>query len=214
MRGLIWKDILVMRKVLKSYALFLFFYFLLALLGVFDISIVTSVLNIIVLMLPISVFSYDEQAKWARYAAALPLGNRRVVGARYVFTLLLALMAFAFGLLVCLLFMLMGKGNVLESLAAVLVSMGMALFFADVLLPLCYKLGPERARLWMFLIVFLPVIALFLAYRLGLHHSLAFLDQMSDAAVMGLFALVPLLSLAGLGVSFLASCRIAARKEF
>ena len=38
MTGLIWKDVLVMRKNIRFYAIFLLAYFGLALLGVFDVD--------------------------------------------------------------------------------------------------------------------------------------------------------------------------------
>ena len=59
-----------------------------------------------------------------------------------------------------------------------------------------------------------PVIALFLAYKLGFQADLSALDRMSAPAVLGLFALVPLAALLGMGISYLVSCRIVADKEF
>ena len=142
MIGLVWKDILVMRKTLRAYALFLAFYFILGVMGAFDISMVTAMLQVILLMLPISAFSYDELAKWNRYAMTFPLGRRAVVGARYLFCLLTALFASACGLLICVFTSLMGRSQLEENLAAVLVSLGVGLIIVDIMLPLCYKLGP------------------------------------------------------------------------
>ena len=213
MRGLIWKDLLVMRKTIRAYALFLGIYLLMAILGMFDVSIVTATLNVMVMILPMSAFSYDELAKWARYAATLPLGTRRVVGARYIFTLLMALVAALFGLLACAVLAATGGGSVPELLATVLTSLGFGLFIADILLPLCYKLGPERARPWMYVVILLPIVLLFLAYKMGVSANLTFLNRLPDSVVLSLFALVPLAALAGLVISFLISCRIMERKE-
>ena len=160
MSGLIWKDLMVLRKTLKTYGLFFLFYFLMAAVGLFNISFVTAVLQLIVIMLPMSAFAYDEQAKWDRYAIALPLGRRRVVAARYLFTLLMVLIAAAFSLLTCTVISITGNGLFLENLAAVLTTLGLGLLVADLLLPLNYKLGPERSRPYLYAIVFLPVIAL------------------------------------------------------
>ena len=82
MTGLIWKDLLVLRKTIRTYVLFLALYSLLAVFDIFPLSTVTAVTELIIMMLPLSAFSYDEYAKWDRYAAALPLGRRAVVGAR------------------------------------------------------------------------------------------------------------------------------------
>ena len=210
MSGLIWKDLMVLRKTLKTYGLFFLFYFLMAAVGLFNISFVTAVLQLIVIMLPMSAFAYDEQAKWDRYAIALPLGRRRVVAARYLFTLLMVLIAAAFSLLTCTVISITGSGLFLENLAAVLTTLGLGLLVADLLLPLNYKLGPERSRPYLYAIVFLPVIALVGAAQLG---WLDWLDQVPESSVISLFALAALLPLLGFPVSWLVSCRIMERKE-
>ena len=95
MTGLMMKDALVMRKTLRLYALFLLFYSGLAVLGVFPMSMALAMVEVIVMVLPISSFSYDEAAKWDRYAAVLPVGRTAVVKARYLFLLLVLLAAAA-----------------------------------------------------------------------------------------------------------------------
>lgn len=216
MTGLVLKDILVMRKTLKTYVLFLIFYALLAVMGIFDVSIITSMIQVIIMLLPISAFSYDEQAEWDRYAMALPLGRRCVVSARYLFALLMVLGAAAFGLVVCVFLAILNSGSLAESLATVLVSLGVGLLITDIILPLNYKLGPERARPYLYAVVFLPIIILFGSAKLGLFEGmdLSFLNRMSQASVLAVFALVPLAALLAMGVSFLISCRILDGKEF
>lgn len=216
MTGLVIKDLLVMRKTLKTYMLFLCFYLLMAILGAFELPMVTAMINVIIMMLPIGAFSYDEAAKWDRYAMTLPLSRRSVVGARYLFVLLMSLMAAAFGLLAGVFVSMAGKGVLMEALAAILLSLGIGLFIADVLLPLSYKLGPERARPYLYLVVFLPVIALYGASKLGLLDGLesSWISSLPDTSILLMFSLVPLAALLGLGVSFLISCRIVANKEF
>ena len=63
MSGLLWKDILVSRKNLKFYIYFLLAYFALAVLGIFEITFVTTFSTIILMMVPVSAFSFDEAAK-------------------------------------------------------------------------------------------------------------------------------------------------------
>ena len=86
MTGLMMKDALVMRKTLRLYALFLLFYSGLAVLGVFPMSMALAMVEVIVMVLPISSFSYDEAAKWDRYAAVLPVGRTAVVKACLLYT--------------------------------------------------------------------------------------------------------------------------------
>ena len=218
MTGLLWKDVLIMGKNLRFYALFLLAYFGLALLGVFDVTFVITFSTVIIMMLPISCFSMDEAAKWDRFARSFPLEPRTIVGARYLFTLLvlLALLAFSSVCAVLVDLLHIGDDTLAEYLGAMLGSLGVGLLIVDILLPLCYKLGPERARPYLLAVLFIPFIAVFLLLRFGkdLGLSLEFLNQMPELNALGLIGLFPLAGLLGLAVSFLTSCRILDRKEF
>lgn len=215
MTGLIVKDFLVMRKSIKTYLLFLLFYFVMTALGFFPISFITTLVQLIIMMLPLSAFSYDEMAKWDRYAFSLPLGRRAVAGARYLFALLLSLFAALFGLVSCLvLSSFFHDPNLVENCLTVTVSLAMGLLYCDILLPLTYRLGPERARPYFYLVIFLPIFLLFGAYKLGLLNRLSFLLELPDAVVIPFLLLLPLLPLAGMGLSYLIACRILERKEF
>lgn len=216
MTGLVLKDLLVARKTLRAYALFLLAYLALTAMGALELSFVISMINVIVMMLPIGAFAYDEQAKWDRYALTLPLGRRRVVGARYLFVLLILLAAFAFGLLSSVLLSISRPADLPEALATVLVSTGAGLLIADIVLPLNYKLGPERARPYLYAVIFLPWVGLFALDRLGALEriDLSWVDALPTASALGLFSLVPAAALIGLAVSWLISCRIVDRKEF
>lgn len=216
MTGLMIKDALVMRKTLRLYALFLLFYSGLAVLGVFPMSVALAMVEVIVMVLPISSFSYDEAAKWDRYAAVLPVGRTAVVKARYLFLLLVLLAAAAIGLVGSILASLLAREDLGELLATLLVSMGLGLMIADIMLPVVYQLGPERARPWMYVIIFAPIVVLLGGAKLGLFDGidLSWLDQLPELAVLGVFALVPLVPLVGMLLSCWISCRIYARKEF
>mgnify|MGYP000093628253 CR=1 FL=1 len=204
MYGLIWKDFLVLRKTLRLYVLFLLGYLGMALLGIFDLTFVTTFCVVILMILPISAFSYDEFARWDRYARTLPLSSRQIVGGRYLFVLLLLLVVAAIGAVSAVLW---------ESLGAQLASLGAALFIVDVMLPLNYRLGPEKARPFLFAVTFLPFILLFLLAKANIL-DLSFLDRLRPGQVIAGFILVLLTALAGLAVSFLISCRVTERKEY
>lgn len=215
MTGLIVKDFLIMRKSIKTYILFLLFYFVMAAVGIFPISFITAMVQIIIMMLPLSAFSYDELSKWDRYAFSLPLSRRAVAGARYLFALLLSFFSALFGLLVCLVLSLFFHApDLMENCLTVMVSLALGLLYCDILLPLTYKLGPERARPYFYLVIFLPIVLLVGASKLGLLDGLSFLEQIPETTAIAFVLLLPLLPLLGMGVSYLISCRILERKEF
>ncbi|MGI5962888.1 MAG: ABC-2 transporter permease [Lawsonibacter sp.] len=211
MSGLILKDILVLRKTLRSYVFFLLFYLFMAILGLFSISFVTSFIQVIVMILPISAFAYDEQTKWDRYAMTLPLGRRRVVTARYLFVLLAIVSAALFALVSCILLSILQKGLLMENLTTASVALGLGLLVADLNLPMSYAMGPERARPYLYATIFIPFLALVGAAKLG---WLDFLDHVSPPAIIALSAFIPLLPLLGFPISYLVSCRVVEQKEY
>ena len=217
MTGLIVKDILVSRRSLKAYLGIMLFYAVLTFMGVFSASFVTAFVSVMLIMLPIGAFSYDEAAKWDRYAMALPLGRRAVVGARYLFTLLVTLISLALALLSGVAVSVTGQGSFIEVMVTAFATLASGLLVSDLLLPLCYKLGAERARPYLYAIIFIPVIVLFLAFRMGVRIDASWLDRLalsSPGALLALSALPLLAALALMFVSYLISCRIAANKEY
>lgn len=211
MSGLVLKDMLVLRKSLKTYVLFLAFYVVMAVVGMFSIAFITAFVQIMVIILPMSSFAYDEQAKWDRYAAVLPLGRKVIVRARYLFVILMVLVAAAFALLSCVALSITQAEPAAENLATGLTALSMGLLAVDLTLPLSYKLGPERARPYLYAIIFIPVILLVLAGQMG---WLKGLSHLPEETALALFSMLPLLPLAGLPVSYLISCRVVEKKEF
>ena len=211
MTGLILKDVLVLRKALRSYALFLFFYMGMAAVGLFSISFITAFIQVIVMILPMSAFAYDEQAKWDRYALTLPVGRRAVVTARYLFMLLMVLVAALFALASCLVLSLVQQGDLMENIGTGAVALALGLLAADLNLPMSYAMGPERARPYLYATLFLPLLALVGAAKMG---WLDGLDQIPPSILAALFLFIPVLPLLGLPVSYLVSCRVMERKEF
>ena len=139
------------------------------------------------------------------------------MGARYLFTLVMAAAATLYSLVACVVLSI-GKGQsaMAENLLSLMVSLGLGLIIADILLPLCYKLGVERARPYMYIVIFAPLLLFFGAYKLGLFEGidLSSLDRMPESTVLAVGSLLPLIPLLGLGLSYLISCRIMEQKEF
>ena len=216
MTGLILKDFLVMRKGVKSYLLMIVIYVVLAWLGVFNYSFVTTFVQVMLMVLPITAFVYDEQAKWDRYAMSLPLGRGKVVGARYLFVLILALCTMSAGLAGIVLIHLLQQEELTEMLLTLAVSSAMGILVPAVIIPLSYKLGAERARPYLYAIIFIPVIAFVVLAKADVidFSALNRLDDLPPSALLGGAALLPVAGLAALAVSYLISCRVAAGKEY
>ena len=216
MTGLILKDLLVMRKALKSYLMIMVLYAVLAYLDVLNYSFIITFIQVMLMVLPLSAFAYDEQVKWDRYAMSLPLGRSGVVRARYLFVLALTLLTVAAGLAGTALLYLAHQADFLEMFVILMVSSAIGLLIPTILLPLSYKLGAERARPYLYAVIFIPTILIVLLAKADLldFSALNALEDLPPAVLLGGVSLLPLAGVALLFLSYLISCRVAAGKEY
>ena len=216
MTGLITKDFLVMRKALKSYLLIMLLYAVMAWLDIFNYGFIITFIQVMLMVLPITAFAYDEVAKWDRYAMSLPLGRTKVVGARYLFVLILTLATTAIGLATTAILALAHEADPVEMLLTLGGSTTIGLLVPAVILPLSYKLGAERARPYLYAIIFIPTILFVMLVKVDILDlsALNHLNHLSLVSIIGGAALLPLAGLAALFVSYFISCRVAMGKDY
>ena len=217
MTGLILKDLLILRKTLRSYLFMLIVYAGIAFTGVWSADLVGVLLVVMVVMLPMNVFAYDKQAKWDTYGLALPVGRTKTVAARYLCVLLLCLLSV--GLTAILGVMLYAAGRVeepVEFLVSCSVMGLMSVLVNAIMLPFLYKFGPERARMMFFGImggiVLLVVAALFPLGGLAWLKALE-LAEPTPAQAAAIPVIAAIAGLALLTVSFLLSRHFYGQKD-
>lgn len=151
MIGLMVKDFLVMRKTIRSYLLVMLVYTVLAIIGAWSADFVGGFLMTMVAILPMNTFAYDKQAKWDVYGLTFPVGRTKTVAARYLAVLLLAFGGLALAAAAGLLMGAMGKIEYIGGYLLTCAVCGLlAMLMNAVLLPILYKFGPERARIMLY----------------------------------------------------------------
>ena len=219
MTGLLLKDLLCLRRQVRVYVIATVVYGTMTLMGVWDVSFFTWFFTLIAAMIPLSLFTLDAGAKWDVYALTLPVGRNGVVAARYLFTLVVVLLGLVLSLAMGVLTMALGRMEDWGGfLIAASVAAGAGLLLSAVMLPVLYKVGPEKARIAMLAIMGVFVLAVFLAVR-GM-------EQVGQpgllAAVAEGIAALPALALPAAGVlilaavlllSFAVSCSIFEKQE-
>lgn len=158
MIGLVYKDLMVLKKQLRYYMIFLVVYGGMTVAGMGP-GILGAVICIVGMILPMSSIAYDEQARWDKYAAATPAGRAGIVGGKYLFAL--AVIGGMTALVLLCMVLLHLTGLVEDSLAdLVLIALscgGAALFLNAVTLPLMLKFGAEKSRtisMGLFVVIF------------------------------------------------------------
>ena len=210
MTGLVRKDFYLSMSMLRSYVAVAAVFALLTLAGIYEISFFVAYVSVMCIMMPVNLFAYDEQARWDKYAAALPAGRAGVVKARYLFTILICLGSLVFSLLLQLIVALstgaQGQART-DLLLSGFLPAAYGCIMNAVLLPLLFKFGSQKGRLYLILALGIGVGIIF--------GGLAGLKEMGiplSAFTLPLFAL-PAAGLLALIPSYLLSRRIFFRKD-
>lgn len=209
MNGLLKKDFYLMRSLARSYLLILAVFGLLTLTGIYDATFLASFLAVMCIMFPVNLFAYDEQAKWDKYAAALPTGRAGVVGARYLFALIVCLGTLALVSVIQAAAFLLGKGEdtLADTLFSGLIPAAYGTLMNAVLLPLLFKFGAQKGRVYLLVVMGLGVGCVFgviAAFgKLGLDLS-GFLLPLTLFPILCVLSLLP---------SYFISLRIYQKKD-
>lgn len=150
MFGFVLKDFLVMRKTILYYFGFLVLYGFLSVTGVFPYSVLAGLVALVGLMLPMSSFAYDDQARWEKFAASAPAGRRGVVRGKYLFALLGTVASAVLVAAILTVMSLLGAVDTevwWEPLAVVGACACVTLLLDSVFLPFLLKYGSEKARM-------------------------------------------------------------------
>lgn len=210
MTGLVKKDLYLSVSMLRSYVVVAAVFAILTLAGIYEISFFITYVSVMCIMIPVNLFAYDEQARWDKYAAALPAGRAGVVKSRYLFTVLICLGSLVFALLLQLIVALasgaQGQERV-DLLLSGLLPAAYGCFMNAILLPLLFKFGSQKGRLYLILALGVGVGVIFGGLT-GLKEMGLSLSEVSlpltVLPVVGLLALIP---------SYLLSRRIFFHKD-
>lgn len=215
MKGLLWKDLLCLRKGAVSYAVVVAIYVLLVAIGLWSIDFFAMFMALLVCMLPYTCFSSDAAAKWDLYGLALPVSRRQIVLARYLLVLLLAVVAAAGILVIGAVVVATGEAaSWNEYLFSSAVFLGFGTLVNIIMLPLLYRFGAERAK-----IVFFGVFgALFLAgwllvQLIGGVEVLNRFEMPAEMSILPPLAVAAAVCVALLAASYLLSVQIYERRE-
>lgn len=157
MSGLLIKDFLVLKKQLRILGITLIFY---AILGTSmdDMRIfISSMLVFVFSMLISTSFSYDDYAKWDSYALSMPVSKAQLVKSKYILSLLLIGIGMVLAVLMYFLISIIKKQAVLITDFISFAAIGTAaLIFASIILPLIFRFGAERARIFTMVVAAVP----------------------------------------------------------
>ena len=90
MKGLLVKDLLVLRKYARTMVVFILVY--IVVFSMLDsVDVISGMVTLVLAMMSVATFSYDELAKWDRFGLTMPVSRNQVVASRYLVCLLFTL---------------------------------------------------------------------------------------------------------------------------
>lgn len=209
MKGIIKKDLLMIKNNYKSILITLVLYVFYSL--QFDMN-MTFFLPFMGFMICISTFSYDDYNNWHSYAATLPYGKINIVRSKYIVTIFITISLTIISMLLnFVLFDVGGDINIKESLSNISGELFALIFMMSLLFPILFKYGSEKGRIAMITIgfglfglvlLFSKIINVEIPYKI-----LLFID--SYFIILFIFVSIILI-----GISYCISKKIYLKREF
>lgn len=214
MTGLLRKDLLLLAKALRAFALFALVFAVLSFSQGNNENIGSAVgayFFIMIVIMQVSTLSADEQARWLRLEKALPVTSYQAVLSKY----LMSILGTVLGMMIFMVFCIreiMTTGNFAEPLYIAAGLAGAALFLAAVEFPLLYRFGSNSGR-FLFLGVAIVIVTMMWAAQMSglpFEGAMAWFSQHMDV-LLALAIVIPVASFTG---SYFLSVSIYRKKEW
>lgn len=159
MKGLLIKDILNMKNYMKQLILLLVFFMAY---GVFlkNGTFVGSMITLMLSMQVITTMSYDEYAKWDKYALTMNINRKDIIISKYIFFTISIIIGIVVGITTSIAINQIAKldtGMNEIIVTSIVVPCVFAILFS-IIIPVVFKTGVEKGRIVMMLILFIPAI--------------------------------------------------------
>ena len=211
MKGLLLKDFCILKKQMKLMVVFVIFYAIWAVAAKMPTMMGTMVI-LLSIMMPISSMSYDEAGQWYRYAFSLPIPRRTLVLSKYVLGFLVSLGGLVVSAIGNIIILALTNGeNALESWLAIIGFLELGVIFLSIIIPILFKYGVEKGRLF---IVVIAVIPSLLVALLGSTLKTSGTLMPSAEFMQAILYSSPLFTLAIFLISFRISVGICRKKEY
>lgn len=217
MLGLIMKDFINLKKNMRIIPILAVVYAIMAI-TTEDANFFTAIFTMLFAILNLSLFSYDEMAKWDTYAITLPITKNNLIQVKYMMMLILTFIGALFSMIFSTLINFFKNEDAFQTnLIACGLGAATVILFYCITLPIIIKLGVEKARLVFFVVYFVPLILLSSFSKIIEAKGLTMPDNVKkilNFLVENSYLAVPLLVIIALVISYNISLRIYKKKEF
>lgn len=214
MKGLILKDLLNLRKNLKTIIIMCLFYTLLF--STLNPTFLSGMITILFAMQILTTFSYDDYSKWNMYALSLPITKKQLVLSKYILGISFIIFGGVFSfILTSLLSLFKGSFILGDLVASIIGSTGIMILMILILLPLIFKYRVERSRIMLLAIFAIPTVLILIISKVLALTGIPFPSEEQLNALLPVICIIAtLILIAGSYVSYMTSVKIVTKKEY
>lgn len=216
MKGLLIKDILNMKNYMKQLVLVLIFFIAY---GIFlkNGTFVGTMITLMLSMQVITTMSYDEYAKWDKYALTMNINRKDIIISKYIFFTISIIIGIVVGITTSIAINQIAKldtGMNEIIVTSIVVPCVFAILFS-IIIPVVLKTGVEKGRIVMMLILFIPAILVGAIVKISEKANITMPSPSNLEILMkfGVLGLV-LLTILAVFISYKVSLSIYNKKEF
>lgn len=216
MKGLLIKDILNMKNYMKQLVLVLIFFIAY---GIFlkNGTFVGTMITLMLSMQVITTMSYDEYAKWDKYALTMNINRKDIIISKYIFFTISIIIGIVVGITTSIAINQIAKldtGMNEIIVTSIVLPCVFAILFS-IIIPVVFKTGVEKGRIVMMLILFIPAILVGAIVKISEKANITMLSLSNLEILMkfGVLGLV-LLTILAVFISYKVSLSIYNKKEF
>lgn len=215
MRGLIIKDVINLRKNIKIFGILIILYGGMSMMTE-DTSFFGSIMTMLFAILTLSIYSYDDMAKWDAYALTMPITKDEVVQGKYFMMLSLTLIgAIVGGVFTIVINVIRHTTSIFNGFGVIGAGAAIVIFFYCIIMPFVTKLGVEKARLIFFMVYAIPFVVVMAISKIVGKVTPEMPDwfkKLVEFLIEYVYLIVPLMIALALAISYTISIKVYRKK--
>ena len=216
MKGLIIKDLCVIKNQMRSLLLILVFFVFISIINK-DATFILFLVPFYMIMILITTFSYDEFNKWECYWNSLPLSRKEIVKAKYLLFNATSLIVLVLGILASIIVPNFIENTTFESIYASIIGVAFGICLViSLLIPFYYKFGSQKGRIMLFLTITILALIIGIITSLDIFNNVELMNIINSLnnLSLGMFTLLLIIvTVIIMTISYYISVRIYNNKE-
>ena len=216
MKGLIIKDLCVIKNQMKTLLLVLAFFVIFSIINE-DATFILFLVPFYMIMILITTFNYDEFNKWDSYCNSLPLSRKEIVKSKYILFNATSLIVLILGIIASFIIPNFIDNTTFESLFASIIGVAFGICLViSLLIPFYYKFGSSKGRIMLFLCIVILALLIGMITSLDIFNNkelMNLLNSLNNLSLGMITLLLIILTSIVMSISYYISVRIYKNKE-